>query len=58
MWIETLVACGVSHRAISRRTGVGRKTIRRYAAPPKSPGVATGSGPANDAALRTPPPVA
>jgi len=44
--IETLVRCGVSHRQISKRTGVDRKTIRRYApADSNSPGVATGSEP-------------
>ena len=44
--IETLVRCGVSHRQISQRTGVDRKTIRRYAAAvSNSPGVATGSEP-------------
>jgi transposase len=44
--IETLVRCGVSHRQISKRTGVDRKTIRRYAvAVSNSPGVATGSEP-------------
>ena len=51
--IDTLVRCGVSHREISRRTGVDRKTIRRYAGLSNSPGVATGSetGPG-----QTPPP--
>jgi transposase len=39
--IETLLAKGASQREIERRTGVDRKTIRRYAA--NSPGVATGS---------------
>ena len=50
---ETLMSRGVSHREIERRTGVDRKTIRRYAAASKSPGVATGSegGPE-----QTPPP--
>lgn len=38
--IATLLASGTSQREIERRTGVDRKTIRRYAA--KSPGVATG----------------
>ncbi len=42
--VETLVSCGVSQREICRRTGIDRKTIRRYAAGSKSPGVATGSG--------------
>jgi len=51
--IETLMSCGVSHREIERRTGVDRKTIRRYAATPKSPGVATGSDPTPD---QNPPP--
>jgi transposase len=41
--VETLLAHGASQREIERRTGVDRKTIRRYAAA-KSPGVATGSG--------------
>ena len=41
--IETLLSCGASHREIKRRTGVDRKTIRRYALASKSPGVATGS---------------
>jgi transposase len=51
--IETLMSCGVSHREIERRTGVDRKTIRRYATAANSPGVATGSdgGPGE-----TPPP--
>lgn len=38
--IETLLARGSSQREIERRTGVDRKTIRRYAA--NSSGVATG----------------
>ena len=38
--IETLLSRGESQREIERRTGVDRKTIRRYAA--NSPGVATG----------------
>lgn len=49
--IETLLSRGVSQREIERRTGVDRKTIRRYAA--NSPGVATGS--AGEPA-QTPPP--
>jgi transposase len=51
--IETLVRCGVSHREISLRTGVDRKTIRRYAILSNSPGVATGSDPGSG---QTPPP--
>jgi transposase len=51
--IETLVGCGVSHREISRRTGVDRKTIRRYAVLSNSPGVTTGSDAVPD---QTPPP--
>jgi transposase len=39
--IATLLANGATQREIERRTGVDRKTIRRYAA--NSPGVATGS---------------
>jgi transposase len=42
--IVTLASCGTSQREIARRTGVDRKTIRRYAAEATSPGVATGSG--------------
>jgi transposase len=41
--IATLLASGVMHREIERRTGVDRKTIRRYARAANSPGVATGS---------------
>lgn len=43
--IETLLGSGTPHREIARRTGVDRKTIRRYAgrARANSPGVATGS---------------
>jgi transposase len=52
--IETLLKNGTSHREIKRRTGVDRKTIRRYAAgPANSPGVATGSDPGSD---QIPPP--
>lgn len=43
--IETLASCGVSSREIARRTGVDRKTIRKYVGRAKSPGVATGSEP-------------
>lgn len=39
--VQTLLANGASQREVERRTGVDRKTIRRYAA--NSPGVATGS---------------
>lgn len=49
--IETLLSRGASQREIERRTGVDRKTIRRYSA--NSPGVATGSG---DEPAQTPPP--
>lgn len=54
--IETLLAKGTSQREIERRTGVDRKTIRRYAA--NSPGVATGSEgePAPDTPPRPPAP--
>ena len=52
--IDTLLARGTPHREIERRTGVDRKTIRRYARLlANSPGVATGS-PA--AASQIPPP--
>jgi transposase len=52
--VETLVSCGVSQREICRRTGIDRKTIRRYAAGSKSPGVATGSE--AEAPFENPPP--
>lgn len=42
--IETLLARGVAHREIERRTGVDRKTIRRYRHMTNSPTPATGSG--------------
>ena len=42
--VETLASYRISQHEIHRRTGVDRKTIRRYAAGSKSPGVATGSG--------------
>jgi transposase len=52
--IETLLQNGASHREIKRRTGVDRKTIRRYAtALANSPGVATGSEPGPE---QSPPP--
>jgi transposase len=51
--IETLSSCGVSHREIARRTGVDRKTIRRYIRQANSPGVATGSEPI---VIENPPP--
>jgi transposase len=53
--IETLLASGTSQHEIERRTGVARKTIRRYhrALAANSPGVATGS---ESAAGQTPPP--
>jgi transposase len=53
--IETLLASGTSQHEIERRTGVARKTIRRYhrALAANSPGVATGSEPS---AGQTPPP--
>jgi len=53
--IETLLASGTSQHEIARRTGVARKTIRRYyrALAANSPGVATGSEPATG---QTPPP--
>ncbi|NQW03583.1 MAG: IS21 family transposase [Acidobacteria bacterium] len=51
--IETLLEGGASQREIERRTGVDRKTIRRYARLAKSPTLATGSsGPSR----QTPPP--
>jgi transposase len=42
--IETLLGGGTSHREIERRTGVDRKTIRRYARLANSSTPATGSG--------------
>jgi transposase len=51
--VEILASCKISQHEIHRRTGVDRKTIRRYAAGSKSPGVATGSG---AAAPENPPP--
>jgi len=41
--IETLLQAGASQREIERRTGVDRKTIRRYARAANSPTPATGS---------------
>jgi len=51
--IETLLERGASHREIARRTGVDRKTIRRYARSANSPAPAT--GPSSDGG-QTPPP--
>ena len=51
--VETLLGTGVPQREIERRTGVDRKTIRRYARRVNSPGVATGF--ARDV-TQTPPP--
>ena len=51
--VETLLGTGVPQREIERRTGVDRKTIRRYARRANAPGVATGF--AGDVA-HTPPP--
>lgn len=51
--IETLLSGGASHREIERRTGVDRKTIRRYARAANSPTPATGS---EGLAHQTPPP--
>ena len=43
--VVTLLLCGASQREIARRTGVDRKTIRRYAeGAANSPTPATGSG--------------
>jgi transposase len=54
--IDTLLARGVSHREIARRTGADRKTIRRYADRPNSPAPATGSpGPAEQMPPPRPP---
>jgi len=51
--IATLLNTATPHREIERRTGVDRKTIRRYAQKANAPGVATGSGAVDD---QTPPP--
>ena len=51
--IDTLLKSGTAHREIERRTGVARKTIRRYARAANSPGVATGF---EEASGQTPPP--
>lgn len=51
--IATLLSTATPHREIERRTGVDRKTIRRYAQRANAPGGATGSAPADD---QTPPP--
>ena len=51
--IETLLARGESHREIERRTGVDRKTIRRYHRLANSPTPATGSAGGDP---QTPPP--
>src|SRR5579859_2627621 len=51
--IQTLLQNGASQREIERVTGVDRKTIRRYAALSKSPGVATGS---EGQVIQNPPP--
>ena len=50
--IATLLAHGASQHEIARRTGVDRKTVRRYAATSNSP-MATGSA---SAAEQIPPP--
>ncbi len=51
--IETLLSAGVGQREIARRTGIDRKTIRRYAGASNSPTPATGS---EQGAVQTPPP--
>jgi transposase len=50
--IATLLAHGASQHEIARRTGVDRKTVRRYAAAANSP-MATGSASATE---QIPPP--
>ena len=42
MTIATLLASGTSQREIEKRTGVDRKTIRRYTPAANAPRVATG----------------
>ncbi len=51
--VQTLLERGTSHREIARRTGVDRKTIRRYARSANSPTPATGSASGEG---QTPPP--
>lgn len=51
--IETLLNSGASHREIERRTGVDRKTIRRYSRAANSSTPATGS---QEISGQTPPP--
>jgi hypothetical protein len=51
--IDTLLTAGASQREIARRTGVDRKTIRRYAQGANSPTPATG---AMGRGRQTPPP--
>ncbi|MEP6832496.1 MAG: IS21 family transposase, partial [Gemmatimonas sp.] len=51
--IATLLASGTSQREIEKRTGVDRKTIRRYTPAANAPGVATGFSESKD---QTPPP--
>jgi transposase len=56
--VETLLSSGATHREIERRTGVDRKTIRRYAGAP-APDRSNSSTPATDSeepAAQTPPP--
>jgi len=56
--VETLLSSGATQREIERRTGVDRKTIRRYASVP-SPDIPNSSTPATDSeepAGQTPPP--
>jgi transposase len=52
--IETLLAHGASHREIERRTGVDRKTIRRYARRANATASATGSTNAHGSDSSTP----
>jgi transposase len=51
--IAALLESGVSQHEISRRLGVDRKTVRRYAKLANSPGVATGS---QESECQIPPP--
>jgi transposase len=46
--VDTLLASGTSQREIERRTGVDRKTIRRYARAANSPTPATGVAPGTE----------
>jgi len=56
--VETLLSSGATQREIERRTGVDRKTIRRYASvpAPDAPNSSTPATDSEDVAGQTPPP--